>query len=180
MVMIRSTTSTGSSSGTPLNNQGAPLPGGGGGNAIAPDDEFKAYTRTYDATITRAHQLAREYHHLPPSKRDRQGYEKVGRAFAEAAKVSRVQWTLRCELEKERLETLLSPPPSSSKEEKKERKRQVEAEANGEYTSLHRIAGARAREGWEYASMLAEAWGVSEDVAVKEPLEEMAVLKPKR
>lgn len=41
--------------------------------------------------------------------------------------------------------------------------------------STHRIAGARATEGWQYASMLADAWGIKDEV---EPLEDMPVLKP--
>ncbi|KAG8822663.1 hypothetical protein FRC17_009494 [Serendipita sp. 399] len=138
---------------TPIHHQPSPLQGGGGGGPgmmITPDEEFKAYTRTYDLLIAKAHTLAREYHHLPVAKRDREGYERVGKAFAEAARASREQWTMRCALERERMKT----------------------EGMGAaMMSVHRLAGTRACEGWEYASMLADAWGVSEEMNV--PLDEM-------
>ncbi|KAG8808924.1 hypothetical protein FRC17_003699 [Serendipita sp. 399] len=138
---------------TPIHHQPSQLQGGGGpGMTITPDEEFKAYTRTYDLLIAKAHTLARDYHHLPVAKRDREGYERVGKAFAEAARASREQWTMRCALERERMKT--------------------EGMGMGAtMMSVHRLAGTRACEGWEYASMLADAWGVSEEMNV--PLDEM-------
>jgi hypothetical protein len=116
--------------------------------------------------IARAHALAREYHHLPPIKRDRPRFEHIGRAFAAAARISREQWSYRCKLEKERLEALLESTHGQPSE----------VDVMGDEFSLHRVAGARATEGWQYSSMLASAWGVNEEVA--EPLEDMPVLKP--
>ena len=135
------------------------------GQHRASDEEFKSYAKKYDMAIARAHTLAREYHHLPPSKRDRARFEEIGNAFAAAARISRDQWSYRCKLEKERLEALLArggPTGDISSEETS--------------TSMHTVAGARASEGWQYASMLADAWGMKEEMAM--PLEDMPVLRP--
>jgi hypothetical protein len=69
-------------------------------------------------------------------------------------------------LEKERLEALLESTGG----------RPSEADIVGDEFAIHRVAGTRATEGWQYASMLADAWGIKEEVA--EPLEEMPILKP--
>lgn len=117
--------------------------------------------------IAKAHALAREYHHLPPAKRDRPRFEHIGHAFAAAARISREQWSYRCRSEKEHLEALLESTHG----------RPSEADIMGDEFSIHRVAGARATEGWQYSSMLANAWGMNEEVA--EPLEDMPILKPK-
>jgi hypothetical protein len=129
------------------------------------DQEFKVYTKNYETAISKAHSLAREYHHLPPASRDRQRFEHVGQSFAAAARLSREHWSYRCQLEKERLETLVASGTTMS-----------QADVSAQDLSPHRVAGMRATEGWQYATMLADAWGAKEEMAT--PLEDMLTLKP--
>lgn len=128
------------------------------------DTDFKTYTKAYDTAIAKAHTLAREYHHLPPARRDRDRFEQIGQAFAAAAALSREHWSYRCRLEHDRLEHLVkSGAPISPAD-------------LAPYASPHAVAGMRATEGWQYASMLADAWGCPGEMSI--PLEEMPVLKP--
>jgi hypothetical protein len=128
------------------------------------DADFKTYTKQYDTAIAKAHTLAREYHHLPPARRDRNRFEQIGQAFAAAAAISREHWSFRCMLEKERLEALINSGAPISPAEL------------APFASPHAVAGMRATEGWQYASMLADAWGCPGEMNI--PLEEMPVLKP--
>jgi hypothetical protein len=119
------------------------------------DEDFKAYAREYDASIAYAHSLARNYHYLPLEKRDRPRFDKVGKAFANAADVSRQHHSLRCSHERTR--EMNRDGPSTPEEWKKV----MEYERD-------RVAARRATEGWEYASVLAEAWGCKDE---SKPLE---------
>jgi hypothetical protein len=110
------------------------------------DEDFKAFAREYDAAICYAHSLARNYHHLPADKRDQSGFDKVGKAFANAAYISRQHHTFRCQLGRTREMSREAPSPP---EEVSDQDMKYERD---------RAAASRATEGWEYASMLAEAW----------------------
>lgn len=77
--------------------------------------------------------------------------------------MSRQHWEERCRLEKERLERIANGEDH-------------DADVDPNAASPHRVAGMRATEGWQYASMLADAWGCSTEISA--PLEEMPTLEP--